>query len=259
MTDTGPPYPPLPVAGSNAVGQIAIGEGQIGSIPPFVYWTTVISQYANSPILTQLVANFDSYIDQTQNFDGFYGDVWNIATAHGYGLDVWGRIVGINRIINFNATTWFGFAEAAQFTGGVGITGFNQGPFYSGQALISNYALSDETFRNLILTKAAFNITDGSIPAINRMLMGLFPNLGNAYVTDGPPRQPYFGFAESTTAFGFNQAPFYDGEPIPTMTMQYVFTYPLTPLQLGIVESGVLPKPVGVLATVEIINPGQEM
>ena len=39
-----------------------------------------------------------------------------------------------------------------------------------------------------------------------------------------------------------------DGE---NMTMQYVFNFTLSPVELAIVEeSGVLPKPVGVAATV---------
>jgi hypothetical protein len=252
---SGPPYPPAPAAGSNAIGIGAIGKSQIGSISIFDVWKTVISQYANSPILTQLIQDFQAWLDQTENFDNFYDDIWNVLTAHGYGLDVWGRIVGVNRVLNININSWFGFAESAALSGGVGVTGFNQGSFFSGQSVLSNYALVDETYRQVILAKAAFNISDGSIYAINRLMMTLFPNQGNAYVTDGPAKMPYFGFAESTTSYGFNQAPFYNGGLLTTMTMQYVFTFPLTPVQLAIAQSGVLPKPVGVLASVVIINP----
>jgi Protein of unknown function (DUF2612) len=224
---TGPPVPASPVAGSNQIGDFTIGVSPIGTISPFVFWTTVISQYANSPRLMTLIQNFDSYIDQTQNFDSFYDLVWNVATAQGYGLDVWGRIVGVNRVIQLTATaTYFGFEEA-----GTGNSNSNPwgpggtGVWYSGVPNTSNYALSDTAFRTLIYAKALSNISDGSIKSINQILVTLFPGQGgNAYVTDGE-----------------------------NMTMQYVFNWALTPVQLAIVsQTGVLPKPVGVAASIVV-------
>jgi hypothetical protein len=84
------------------------------------------------------------------------------------------------------------------------------------------------------------------------MLLNLFPHRGNCYVTEGDRgANPYFGFAESTTAWGFNQAPFYSGQLLPTMIMTYTFDFALAPFELAIVaQSGVLPKPVGVKASV---------
>ena len=94
----GPPYPEV-VPGSNAIGEFTIGVSPIGDIPPFNFWDTIISQYANSAILTQLIANMDAYLDQTENFDNFFDDIWNIDTAQGYGLDLWGRILGVTRYV----------------------------------------------------------------------------------------------------------------------------------------------------------------
>ena len=245
---TGPTYPPPPGAGSNAIGRFQIGVSPVGDIPPFNVWQTIISQYANSPILTSIILAFDAALDQTQNLDALFDNVWNVDTANGLGLDIWGRIVGVNRTLEVTAGNWFGFAEASP-----GADTFGQGAFYSGAALTSNYDLSDQAYRQLIFAKAAANITDGSIPAINRILMNLFPNRGNAYVTEGTQIAPYFGFAESTNANGFGQAPFFDGETISTMTMTYTFQFQLTPVELAIVQnSGVLPKPVGVKATVVV-------
>ncbi|ASW06315.1 DUF2612 domain-containing protein [Rhizobium sp. 11515TR] len=247
MTDV--PYPRPPAGIPNGIGQFAIGVSPIGTQPSFDVWTTVISQYANSPILTTLITNLDQYIDQTQNFDAFYDYIMNVATAQGYGLDVWGRIVGVNRVLQVNAGNWFGFNEASP-----GSYTFGQGSFYSGAPLTSNFALSDEAYRTLIYAKAAANITDGSIPAINRILMTLFPNRGNAYVTEGAQFGAWFGFAESTNAQGFNQAAFYSGSPLSTMTMTYTFEFQLSPVELAIVQnSGVLPKPTGVSASVVIL------
>jgi hypothetical protein len=249
MVDTGPPYPRPPAGTLNGIGQFEIGVSPIGTQPTFDVWSTVISQYANSPILTQLILNIDAYLDQTRNLDAFYDSIMNVATAEGYGLDVWGRIVGVNRVLQVNAGNWFGFDEASP-----GSYTFGQGSFYSGTSLTSNYALSDEAYRTLIYAKAAANITDGSIPAINRILMMLFPNRGNAYVTEGSQVGDWFGFAESTNAQGFNQASFYSGASISTMTMTYTFEFQLSAVELAIVQnSGVLPKPTGVAASVVIL------
>lgn len=244
MTDV--PYPRPPAGIPNGIGQFVIGVSPIGTQPAFDVWSTVISQYANSPILTTLITNLDEYIDETQNLDAFYDYIMNVATAVGYGLDVWGRIVGVNRVLQVNAGNWFGFNEASP-----GSYTFGQGSFYSGAPLTSNFALSDEAYRTLIYAKAAANITDGSIPAINRILMTLFPHRGNAYVTEGSHTGSWFGFAESVNALGFNQASFYSGATIATMTMSYVFEFQLSPVELAIVQnSGVLPKPTGVAASV---------
>lgn len=248
MTDpfdtTGPPYPPPPGPGSNQIGEFEIGVSQIGTIPPFDVWQTVISQFANSPIVTTLVQNFANFIDQTTNFDQFFDLIINVDTAVGYGLDVWGRIVGVNRVLTIsNPLPYFGFEESQE------AVGFNQGPFYSGQIVTTNFRLDDEAYRRLILTKAFANISRSSMPMLNKMLLTLFPNRGNCFVTEGAPFGPWFGFEEATDALGFNQAPFYSGESIPRMIMSWTFDFPLTPVELAIIQvSGVLPKPTGVKA-----------
>lgn len=208
-----------PRYGSNAIGSFAIGVSPIGSIPRFDYWSTAISQYANSPILMGMVANFFGAADQTANFDAFHDNIWNILTANGYGLDVWGRIVGVARVINVaNSNRYLGFEEATVISGDP----FGQSPFYVGVPLTSNFALSDTAFRVLILAKALSNISDGSIKSINNILMSLFAGRGNAYVTDGN-----------------------------NMTMTYTFKFALQPVELAIIsQSGVLPRPCGVAATI---------
>jgi hypothetical protein len=243
-------YPPAPAGGSNGVGEFEIGVSAVGTIAPFNWRQTVISQYANSPTLLQLIENLNAYLDQTQNLDTFFDLIWNVDTAVGYGLDCWGRIVGVNRILHVASGDYFGFKEAAP-----GAEPFGVAPFYSGAPLTSNYSLSDAAYRLLIMAKAAANITNGAIPAINQILLNLFPNRGNCYVAEGSPTVSYFGFAESTTADSFNVASFYSGGSFSRMIMQYVFEFQLTPVELAIVQnSGVLPRPAGVQATV-VINP----
>lgn len=236
------------------IGIFAIGVTPVGPFQPFTWQSTVISQYGNSPRLLQLIENMDSYIDQNINVDAFYRQMWNIDTAIGYGLDTWGRILGIGRTLPVDAGDYFGFAEASDLT----VVGFNQEPFYAGPPTTDNYALTDDAYRVLLLAKAAANICDGSIPAINQLLMNLFPGRGNTYVLEGTGiPENYFGFAESgdVQTVGFNQESFYSGQSFAQMQMRYVFEFSLTPVELSIVNnSNVLPTPTGVNATI-VINP----
>lgn len=218
---SGPPYPryiPGQQPGGNAIGSFVIGVSPIGTIPPFDIWSTIISQYANSPILTTLISNFFQYLDQTKNFDAFFDDIWNIDTAQGFGLDVWGRILGVSRVIRVvPEDTFFGFQEA-----GASSVGFGQASFFAGDPLTDNFPLSDAAFRTLLFAKALANISDGSIAGLNQLLLNLFPQRGNCYVADGED-----------------------------MSMVYTFVFALSAVELAIVESsGALPKPTGVSVTV---------
>jgi Protein of unknown function (DUF2612) len=219
--NTGPPYPPPPTQIELAgIGQFEIGITPIGTVVPFSYWSTIISQYANSPIITGLVAAFDTWIDQTLDLDNFYDDIWNVTTAQGYGLDVWGRIVGVQRVVEIQQGQYFGFNEQQPTVQDFAPGGL--GPFYTGVAATSAYSLSDQTFRTLIFAKAMANISNGSVASINAILRTLFVGRGNCYVVDGL-----------------------------NMTMQYVFRFQLLPVELAIVEqSGVLPKPLGVASSI---------
>ena len=237
--------PPLPNGGSTA------GLGLL----PWQWQQTVISQYANSPVINQIIASFAAAIDPAENINSFFSLVWNVDTAEGYGLDVWGRIVGVKRTLTLAASNYFGFAEANDGSE----TGFNQAPFFSGATLTTNYDLTDDAFRTLIYAKALANICDGSIPAINQVMLALFPGRGDCYVSEsiGDSVGPFLGFAEAADATNetpFNIAPFYNGNASPALTMRYVFTFPLSAVDLAIVQtSGVLPRPAGVAASVLIV------
>lgn len=138
---------------------------------------TVISQYGNSPIILAMVENFNEVIDPTADINAFYSNVWNIQTAQGFGLDIWGRIVGVTRYLNVSGGVDFGYKEAAGQP-------FGQAAYYFGVAPSSNYSLPDTIFRQLILVKALSNISDCSIKTYNKILMQLFPGRGNAFASD---------------------------------------------------------------------------
>jgi hypothetical protein len=179
---------------------------------------TIISQFSDSPVLCQWIANLNTVLDPTFNLNNFFNQLWLIDSAVGYGLDMLGRRVGVSRVITITTGDFLGF------TGLTGASGdsFNAGIWFSGGTISENFSLTDDSFRQLILAKAAANITNGSIPAINQILLTLFPGRGNAYVID-------------------NQ----------DMTMSYVFEFALQPFELAIVLNGnVLPTPACVSATI---------
>lgn len=187
------------------------------------YLETVISQYANSPRLLQLLSNWNEDLDPRVDLDLFYESVWNIATAEGYGLDVWGRIVGVSRTIRSPSPTGdvFGFSE------GAGYQPFGQAPFYSPRSSLTNITLSDADFRTLILVKAMSNISGCSTPVLNAALTQLFGTSGRSYVID---------------AGG--------------MKIRYVFEFILSSQEYAILTtSGAIPKPAGVEMTVLQIDP----
>ena len=208
---------------------------------------TVLSQYSSSATITALLESIDEWISPDANFEQFYDTVWNLDSAQSWGLDVWGRIVVAPRIVTLTGLNYWGFGEAGDREP------FSFGPFGDYyQTSTDNFVLTDDTYRQFILAKAAYNITDGSIPAINAILMNLFPGRGNAYVVDGGGIPPItsFGFGEAGDRLPFGQGAFGDYISYTTtrMTLTYRFEFPLQPFEAAMVQSGVLPRPTGVLA-----------
>lgn len=190
--------------------------------PRFDIESTLISQYANSPTIVQLVQNMGQYVDTGADLNTFYDFVWNVDTAQGFGLDIWGRIVGIGRDLNIpGVASYLGFTEAfTEETADTGPQPFGQAPFYSGPASTTTYTLADDAYRKLILVKALGNISDCSVPSLNQLLQNLFAGRGRCYVTD-------------TGA----------------MEMRFVFEFNLLPYEIAVLtNSGAVPRPAAVSA-----------
>lgn len=99
---------------------------------------TVLAQYAASPRLNALINSFNAALSPDSFINDFYDLIWNIDTAEKYGLDVWGKIVGVSRRLtvkdDFN---YLGFSEARMDNPVMDDPRpFNQAPFYSGKAVI---------------------------------------------------------------------------------------------------------------------------
>lgn len=186
---------------------------------------TIISQYGQSATITQLIANMNECLDPRANFGAFYDYVWNVNTAQGFGLDIWGRIVGVSRLL--------------RIAGSDPLVGFDTGNIpYDWQTMSHGrwarngegtggqaFELNDDAYRTLILTKALANISATNARSLNQLLHNLFPGRGRVYVKD-----------------------------LGGMAMQFVFNFALTPVERAIVsQSGVLPHPAGVLYSVIIV------
>ena len=191
---------------------------------------TLLSQYNNSPTIMGMLESFNDAVNPTTDIANFYSNIWNVNTAVGYGLDVWGAIVNVSRYLQIPISpNYLGFKEA--YLSGYATTGpqpFGQAPFYNSSVSTQTYALTDDVYRKLILIKAAVNISNISVPNINKMLRTFFGTsisgnpAGVAYVID-------------TLNQGFT----------------YHFNFVPNTLQLAIVQnSNVFPRPSGVNVTV---------
>lgn len=111
---------------------------------------TLISRFADKPIIVSLISSFDAAMDPSANISAFLQYIWNVRTAVGNGLNIWGKIVGIPRTI----------------PGSPPVT------------------LSDPDYQTLILVKAAANIGNVTIPTLNRLITQIFAGFGIVFVQD---------------------------------------------------------------------------
>lgn len=189
--------------------------------------------------MQQLSINMNQYLDPRANLINFYNAVWNVDTAVGFGLNIWGRIVGVSRVVPIPGTAGsFGFANVDSppdwQTWGNGTPGVG-GPFFAGQKVTGGFSLNDSSYRTLILTKALANIVATTAPAMNQLIRNLFPGRGKAYTVDK---------GKSNTSVG-------------GMQMTYVFEFSLTTIEYAILAfSGVLPHPAGVGVSILVIPAG---
>lgn len=149
------------------------------------YIKTVQAQYAASKKLTAILSTFEDVINLEKFTDIFLTQVWDISTAQTYGLDVWGKVVGVSRYLEVEEEAdYLGFGEALTTTEEGYPQPLDVSPFFNELTPTSVVKLSDDIFRKLILAKAFSNITDATIPAINKFLLMLFEGRGRVYCTD---------------------------------------------------------------------------
>lgn len=184
---------------------------------------TILTQYADSPNLRSLIESFDTTMDMQDFTEEFLKSIWDVSTATGYGLDVWGKIVGVSRLLNVpQQSTYFGFDESFISANDDSPKPFNEAPFFEGLQLTTTVRLADDGYRKLILAKAMANVTDCSIPTLNNALNYLFEGEGSAFV--------------AITG---------------VMSMSYVFNFNLSDVEWAIlINSNAIAKPAGVSVSI---------
>lgn len=188
---------------------------------------TILLQYSDSPKLKAMIYAFNDAIDIKDFINDFYDLVWNIRTADTYGLNVWGKIVNVSRLLTVDEVgQYFGFSEAlSEFEPNP--VPFDDASFYDGIKSTTTVELSNDAYRRLILAKAMANITDCTVPELNKQLLYLFQDKGCPFVTD--------------TA---------------DMAIRYVFTFDMSASDVAIVtKSGVIPRPSGRKSAMMVLKP----
>lgn len=189
---------------------------------------TILTQYSASNKLLSIVATFNHAISLDDFTEEFIRDVWDVSTNLTYGLDVWGKIVGVSRYVNADIeNNSFGFYEADNGNKNEYPSPFNEEPFYAGVQETETVRLADDAYRTLILCKAFSNISISTIKDINRFLVMLFKGRGRAFCGD----------------YG-------------DMTMGIICEFNLLPYEKSILSNlDVLPIPSGVLINIREIVP----
>lgn len=149
----------------------------------------MLSQYANSPHLSEILDGLEKMIGTDQDIKNFYDNIYNIQTANTYGLNVWGGRLNIPRRLKVSA-----------------------------EGMPDLYELPDELYRLLLIVKTMANISNCTVPDLERILNFLFSERGKVYVFDTG-----------------------------IMTMSYTFEFYLNPYEKALLKiPGIPPKPTGV-------------
>jgi hypothetical protein len=154
--------------------------------------------------------------NQTQFWTDWYTNVFNLATANEFGLNVWSIILNLPLFVNSSSDSLskptFGF-NAGYFKN------FGRGNFSSRTG--GTAALSLEIKRIALQLRYFQLCSSGTVPEINRFLAYVFRNYGKAFLLDGHD-----------------------------MTQSYVFEFTLTgDLQYLFENFDLLPRPAGVGST----------
>ncbi|UCQ42957.1 DUF2612 domain-containing protein [Edwardsiella piscicida] len=188
---------------------------------------TILTQYSASKSLLSIIDTFNQAVNLDDFTNEFIDRVWDLTTCESFGLDMWGKIVGVSRYIKASIDSdSFGFSEADDGSDGYP-SPFNDQPFYAGLQETETVRLSDNAYRTLILCKAFSNISIATIPDVNRFLTMLFNGRGRCYCIN---------YKE--------------------MTMGITFEFHLEPFEISILQNyEVTPIPSGVLLRINQIVP----
>jgi len=130
----------------------------------------MISQYANSPKYLNIYNGLTELFNNSQTIEDWYNIVYNLNTAYGYGLDIWGKILNQGRQFSYTSN---GVTEYVYLGGEQTIDGVT----YTAEQM-------EETYRLVLFLKALSNISGCTIASLNELLGFYFRNRGRAYVLE---------------------------------------------------------------------------
>ena len=136
----------------------------------------MISQYANSPVITKLDEGLRTLFDDTDFTVDWYNAVFDMATATGFGLDIWGRILDRNREFVYNGTKYL--LQGEQTIDGIHFTAEEM----------------ENLYRKVLQLTAMRYLGNASISAINQLLDVVFREEGKCYCIEYGVMQIRFVF-----------------------------------------------------------------
>lgn len=116
-------------------------------------------------------------INQTEFWEGWFTNVFDLDTANDFGLAVWARILNVPLQVRVEANVLrpaFGF--------GVNHKNFNNGSFARGQS--GDIALTTSQQRLVLKLRYFQLISRGAVPETNEWLASLFGDQGSVFVID---------------------------------------------------------------------------
>lgn len=128
----------------------------------------MISQYANSPKYVALYNGLTEMFSNAKLLEDWFNIVYNLKTATGFGLDIWGSILDQGRQFSYidNGTEKFVFLGGEQTIDGI---------TYDAEYMESMY-------RTVLFLKALSNITNCTLAGLNNLLQFFYQGRGGVYV-----------------------------------------------------------------------------
>ena len=121
----------------------------------------MLAQYANSPVIVKLTEGIKEQLDNTKTIDDWFRVVFDLRTATGFGLDIWGKILNQSRRFQFldeNDNLVDVYLEGAQTVDGVAYTAEQM----------------EELYRDVLFFKAFSYITNCTIKSMNDLMRFYF-------------------------------------------------------------------------------------
>lgn len=180
----------------------------------------MLAQYANSPTIVKLVNGINQQLDNAQTIEDWFRLVFNLKTAQGYGLDIWGKILNQSRrfkYIDENEQEQDIYLQGAQTIGGVS---------YTAEQI-------DEKYRMILFFKSFSYVGNYTLESLNELLNFFFQNQLND---------------EKKTVKVIDYG---------TMAIEVFFNFFIEKLDKAIITSDLFPHPTGVKVNYRFVPNGE--